>query len=210
MDKMNKNYFYVYGYTRSRKSKSGDIGTFYYIGKGQRRRAYQPHLYVSIPKNKENIVIISKNLSEIDAFQAEILLIYLWGRKSNNTGILLNRTEGGEGVSGFKHKEEDVRRILNNPKRIAALKGRKFSEAGKAALSAAHMGKPKGPMSQETKDKIGRANSGKSPSAEARQKMSLAKKGRKLTPEHRSKIGKGRERYRKRLLEESICVSGND
>jgi hypothetical protein len=102
---MNNNIFYVYAYLREKDSTTGKVGTVFYFGKGSGKRAYQKHGSLKVPKDKKNIVFISENLSEEAAFALEMELIAKYGRVDVGTGILRNRTDGGEGTVGAKHNE---------------------------------------------------------------------------------------------------------
>jgi hypothetical protein len=87
---MNKQ-FYSYLYLR-------EDGTPYYAGKGQGKRAFKKQSGIRPPKDKSRIVILPME-NEVLAFESEIALIQLFGRRDNETGILRNRTDGGQGIS---------------------------------------------------------------------------------------------------------------
>ena len=107
--------YYVYAYIR--KSNF----TPYYIGKGKGDRAYSKCHSVSVPNDNSRIIFLKENLSEVDAFSYEREMISLYGRKDLGTGILRNRTDGGEGASGLiwseksKKKQSDANKGEKNP-----------------------------------------------------------------------------------------------
>lgn len=92
--------FYVYAYLRSKDSKTAKAGTPYYIGKGSNKRAWVKHRKTPVPSNKSLVVIMESNLTELGAFALERRYIKWYGRKDLNNGILLNLTDGGDGISG--------------------------------------------------------------------------------------------------------------
>jgi hypothetical protein len=87
------NRFYTYAYLREDK-------TPYYIGKGEGRRAYSKCHTVFVPP-PERILFLKKNLLEEQAYQHEIYMITVLGRIDLGTGILRNKTNGGDGTRGM-------------------------------------------------------------------------------------------------------------
>ena len=91
---VNPNRFYTYAYLREDR-------TPYYIGKGVGNRLYKRNKYELNPqKDKSRIIFLKQNLTEQEAFKHEIYMIAVFGRKDLGTGILHNRTDGGDGPSG--------------------------------------------------------------------------------------------------------------
>jgi hypothetical protein len=171
--------FYVYAYIRDKDSSTGKSGTPYYIGKGTGNRAFAKH-YAPIPTNKSNISFIKQNLTEQQAHKLEIELIAKYGRKDLGTGILHNRTNGGEGIS---NPSVATREKLAYAKRNESAETRlKRSQAAK--------NRKRTPLSEETKRKISEANLGKKRTAETKEKMSNAKINKPLAIDHKTKISK--------------------
>ena len=162
------NDFYTYAYLREDK-------TPYYIGKGKGNRS-RVNCGRSINKPPEDrILILKKNLTEEEAFKHEIYMIAVLGRKDLGTGILRNRTNGGEGPSG---------RICTEETRKKFRKLRHTIEA-KKRMSDANLGRI---ISPEHREKISRANLGRTLTAETKEKIGVASKGRVISDDTRTKI----------------------
>lgn len=111
--------FYVYAYVR-------ENGTPYYIGKGFGKRAWAKTDRTVFPKKDfSNIVIVESNLTDIGALAIERRLIRWYGRIDNKTGILRNKTDGGDGNAGWIMPDETKENISKANK--GRMIGYKFS-----------------------------------------------------------------------------------
>ena len=151
--------FYVYAYLR-------EDGSPYYIGKGKGARAFSKGRgEVRPPEDKTRIVILAENLEEKDAFTHEIELIAEYGRKDIGTGVLRNKTNGGDGPSGRKFSEESCKLISTNRK-----------------------GKGKGPQTKERIEKRAEKLRGKKHTPEHIEAAAAPKRGKKHTKERCNNI----------------------
>ena len=97
--------YYVYAYLRQ-------DNTPYYIGKGKENRAWSKnHKGIGVPKDKSKIKMMFENLTEETAHTLEQELIAQYGRKDLGTGILYNKTNGGDGSSGRILSEESKNKL---------------------------------------------------------------------------------------------------
>ena len=199
---------YVYYYLRSQDTETARAGTPYYVGEGKGMRIKDKSHNVIVPQDETFRVKIAENLTKEQAQSIEILHITLWGRKDLGTGILHNKTAGGDGVTG--HSDETRQKMRE--KKL----GRKFtmSEDHKAAISKARMGHA---VSEETREKIREKRKNQvipKHSEETKQRMSEMRMGennpmygKEFSEEHRRRLSesnKGRvfsEESRRKISE---------
>jgi hypothetical protein len=182
--------FYVYAYLRSKDSSTAKIGTPYYIGKGKGDRAWKKHVGAQKPKDNKFIVMLETCLTEIGAFALERRLINWWGRKDLGTGILLNRTDGGDGSSGliFPESAKKILSELNTGKVVSVetreklsvvWKGRKQTTEHSENIIKSRKNNGRPWFTEEAKKKISDSKKGKKMSPESIKKMSESLKGHK-------------------------------
>ena len=134
--------YYTYAYLRKDR-------TPYYIGKGIGDRIYSTSRRNNPPKDRSRIIYLKQNLTEEEAFKHEIYMIAVFGRKDLGTGILHNRTGGGEGASNPSPE------IIE--KRVKQYRGVPRPEEVRKKISASHKGKV---MSESSRKKMSENNRG--------------------------------------------------
>ena len=190
----NSSNFYVYVLLDPRKPGGFSYGKYtfnhepFYVGKGKGNRAashlkkafqqkvietgFHDHLCNKIrsiyhtAKRLPIIIICEKNLMETAAFVLEMRLIPIIGRIDFAAGPLVNRTNGGEGISniGPATREKFRQRQLGKKHPVEICK----------KISASNVGKHSGPLhtTPEARTKCGSGNRGKHHTIDHRKKIS--------------------------------------
>lgn len=118
-----------------------DTNEIFYIGIGKtEKRAYIKNQRNNwwtkiINKTDYEVEIIARDLSNEDAYELEMFLIKLYGRRDLGLGTLINLTDGGEGFKNLVFTEEHKNKIS------LALTGIKRSEEFKRKVSKNKKGK---------------------------------------------------------------------
>jgi hypothetical protein len=184
--------YYVYLFLRSQDSAHGPKYSPYYVGKGSKNRAYCRYgRQCPAPKDRNFVVFVQEGLTEEDAFNLEKYCVALYGRIDNGTGILRNMTDGGDGISGYKHLPETIKKFRNAAKnRPSSWTGKKHSLQAKIKMSQSAKGRK---LTEETRRKISDKHRGRKMSEEARQKLIEFRMGQKHSDETRQKISQNRK-----------------
>jgi hypothetical protein len=212
---VNPNRFYTYAYLRKDK-------TPYYIGKGQGGRLYKKSKgEVGKPKDKSRIIFLKQNITEEEAFRHEKYMISVFGRKDLGTGVLHNKTNGGEGVSGHIVSDEVKEKLKQfntgkkhteeTKKKLSEIIKFKFKDKIEKKLRESWIGKN---HSDESKRKISQKNKGYTHTEEAKQKISEKKKGKILSEDHKRKLreanmGKKHTEQSKKKMSEAMKCNKN-
>lgn len=186
--------FYTYAHYKPDNS-------VFYIGKGQRRRAWSkknrnPYWCNVVAKNGEpKVEVLAHWATEEEAFEHEKFLIWCFRDMGCS---MANITNGGEGSSGLVHTDavkEKIRSLHKGkkltPEHVELLRksstGRKHTEKTKSYLSKLNKERV---LTEDQLQRIKDAHTGKNLSSETRKKISLAHIGKTMSPEHREIISK--------------------
>jgi len=157
-----------------------DTNTVFYVGKGSLRRAHSKHR-----RNKHWNSVVAKaggfstqvvvdGVEEELAFLAEIELI---DQQKRLGATLANKTNGGEGPSGFRHTDEAKRKIAD------AQRGERHWTYGKVMTDdfreKMRFARANLIFTDEIRAKISEAGKRRIYSTDTRAKMSKAKQGRR-------------------------------
>lgn len=169
--------FYTYFHTRN------DTNAVFYVGKGCGKRAYEKrhtlHWKNTVAKHGYQVHIASVWEAESDALDHEKFLIRCF--RDLSTG-LVNKTDGGEGSSGYRHTQEAL------DKMSAFFKGKTYAKGHSVSLELRALSSERNKgntycvgrvLSDETKAKIRDVQIGRSPDAETRVKIGAASRARK-------------------------------
>ena len=177
-----ENRFYIYHWLR-------EDGTPYYVGKGQTNRATDKRRrYIPSP---DRIKIVKDNLTEQQALDLEVKEISKYGRKDLGTGILRNKTDGGDGATPS---------IETRLKLSLALKGKNKGNTpwnkGKTGLQEGHgKGGNRPDLSKEARKRIALKtiafHTGRKCSEEHKQRMKKIMTGKKRPDMIGNKLSSG-------------------
>ena len=184
----------------------------YYIGvaSNHKRPTCRTHS-CSVPADRGLIRVLRAGLGWAEACEWEKRYIAWYGRIDNGTGILRNRTDGGEGFQGIVYTEEWREKIKQSRQRIVHL------PEYRAKQRQSHLGKPIG---QAQRAKISEALKGRAHSAEhvkRRAATRLAAEAAKraslgITEEMRQerKRRNAREWYRRQVMASGKAVKADN
>ena len=157
-------------------------GTPFYIGKGTKRRAWnvtqRSAAFLAIhAAGGCTVEIMDEFILESQAHEHEMLLIERYGRREFG-GLLVNRTDGGEGTTGIVFSDTHKARIS------AGNRGKVRSPEARARVAAAKRGKPGYRHTTESLAKIRLAHIGTKRADHARANMAAAWRENPRRAEH--------------------------
>jgi hypothetical protein len=178
-------FYYTYAYLREDR-------TPYYIGKGKGDRIHSTNRTYKPPKDKSRIIFLKQNLTEEEAFKHEKYMIAVFGRKDLGSGILYNRTDGGDGASnrGTREQRSEIAKkgkanMTPEQRSEASRKANASRTPEQRSESARKRQANKTP--EQRSEAVRKANASRTPEQRSE---SARKRQANKTPEQRSEISK--------------------
>ena len=155
---------------------------------------------------------MESGLTEIGAFALERRYIRWYGRKDLSTGILRNKTDGGDGASGLIFSEESRKKISKSLIGNKYSLGRKLTESHRKILSQVNKGNTKNigrTVSEQTRKKLSEAGKNRNHTNETRVKISQALQncGRDISAEKNPMYGKMHSKNTRKLIGKNSGIS---
>lgn len=184
---------YVYRHIRLDKNipfyigvGSDDKGKY---SRANSKAARNKHWNDVVNKHGYRVDIIIDDMLWNEALEKEVEFISLYGRVNSGTGILVNRTDGGEGFVGLVYTEDmrknmsisskspqRVKAALENMKKAHEYRDKETSEMKKARLAKMADKLRGGKRTDEQRKRMSEASKGKPKSKAHRDKMSISRK----------------------------------
>lgn len=201
---------YVYRHRRL------DTNEIFYVGKGTKSKSKSFYSYKTefnrafiknnrskwwqnITKKTEYVVeILFDNLSESEASELEIFLISEYKRIDCCGGILVNMTDGGDGLSGYKFTAEQKNKMSESQK------GKIVTEETKNKISKSSKGKT---LTEKHKENLSKSHNGKKMSNEAIEKMRNYKLNKKVSEETKKLISLSQTRDKHSRATPILCIT---
>lgn len=202
---------YVYRHIRLDTNQPFYIGISNHIARPYSKNKRTVEWKSVLNETDYEVEILFDNLSYDECKSKEQEFIKLYGRLDNGTGILVNKTDGGDGTIGIVHSEEsnEKRRIWSTGRKHDAetlkkisekQKGEKNHQFGKKGILSKAYGRKiskeqKDKLSELAKNRVGEKNPmfGKKQSQETKEKISAKRKGIKLSAEHKEAVSKAQK-----------------
>lgn len=205
--------FYTYAHYKPDNS-------LFYIGKGQRRRAWSDknrnqHWRNVVSKHGSfNVAVLAKWPTEQEAFEHEKFLIWCF---RDMLYPMANITDGGDGTSGYKHRDDTIVKMKENRTgEKNQFFGRSHSEETKKLISESKKANPSTPWlgkprDEETKKKISESLFGRvghKHTEESKRKLSLSHKGKKQAPPSEETRKKLSEAVKRSWIQRKLKTEG--
>jgi hypothetical protein len=162
---------YVYRHIRLDKNEPFYIGIGAHLKRAYEKTKRNKFWYNVVAKTEYNVEILFYDLTWEEAAKKEKEFIKLYGKRNNKTGPLVNITDGGDGILGFRHSEDTKRKI--------SIKTKEMMKNRSEELTKEYLNKARNSykLKEYYKSRIGKE--GHKHTEETKKNMSILKIGKK-------------------------------